>query len=301
MNERFRRVSQIGWRTAAGAFLALNVAACKSPEAPVAIPTRPAVLGPASPTISAAELVQSIPEQIRDEDIARDYPELKDFTVYSSGQFNTRKGVQIRWYNLTDAQFNPTAATSTFSYFEGIMPKEGLGVKLNYYGKDIPIATLPREGDQSRTLFITPNDAPPTSTWGFEPGDYPSGATRVQARKAIASYVHLLDTPPNVTFFNNTEAYANRGLAIEACQQFIITGLLSPEAEANPQKTANDAQEAVCNSIAGIAFALRQQGVPYETYSRIELTRTGFGYKLIQLGQEAYNSIPLAGKILTAK
>ena len=64
---------------------------------------------------------------------------------------------------------------------------------------------------------------------------------------------------------------------------------------------ANDAQEAVCNSIAGIAFALRQQGVPYETYSRIELTRTGFGYKLIQLGQEAYNSIPLAGKILTAK
>lgn len=66
-----------------------------------------------------------------------------------------------------------------------------------------------------------------------------------------------------------------------------------------PQRMADDIQEAICNSL-GLSFALRQQGVPYDLYSRIEATRTGFDYQLIKLSDQAYNAIPFVGRILTA-
>lgn len=64
LHEGFRRAVNVGWRTAAAGLLVASMAGCESPKAPVAIPTRPPVLGPATPGEATTPAVSK--ESIKD-------------------------------------------------------------------------------------------------------------------------------------------------------------------------------------------------------------------------------------------
>lgn len=225
------------------------------------------------------------------------YPELENFPLKEQGSFTTRKGTRIDWYNYIDHTFNPDAAREMFSYFQDLVPAKGLTIPMIYRGGVQQVILFPREGIQQSAIFITPENAPRPSTWGFQGDGYPSSATlNIPDHKVVASYVNFRrNTQPNVLFTSNID-FVNRRLAVEACQQFILIGGLADSRPLNEQ-IAGHAQEGLCNSL-GVAFALKQRHVPYDFYRRVTSIRSGFGYELIILEEKSYNGIPFTGPIV---
>lgn len=276
-------------RCACALCLASSLSACKgTPDQPT------------SPTtgVSVSATVTPTPEIETVDDVEKYYPELKDFDLKANGTIVTNRGVRVNWYNYSDLKFNEAAAQATLSYFQEAMPPEGIGTIVTLGGRPTQVVSLPRAGDQARSLFITPQDAPRPERILVSRRDYPTAATLIDRRRAVSTYIHLLDNPPNVPFFASTEAHANSRFAVEACQSFIITGIVPRRGEPTPtQRMADDSQEAMCNSL-GIAFALKQQGMLFGLYDQVQLTQSGFNYQLVKLSAAGYNAIPNVGKIL---
>lgn len=193
-------------------------------------------------------------------------PELNNSLVKELGSFTTSKGTRINWYNYIDHTFNPTAAREMFSYFQDLVPAKGLTISMVYRGRAQRAIIFPREGIQQVALLITPENT-----------SRPSNA-------AIAITGQRVDL-------------INRRLAIEACQQFVLIERLVDSRPLNPQ-IGDQAQEELCRSL-GVAYAMRQQKVPYAFYRQeVRRTRAGSDYEPIILEKKSYNGIPVTGPIV---
>lgn len=193
-------------------------------------------------------------------------PELKNFPVKKQGSFTTRKGTRIDWYNYIDHTFNPAAARGMFSYFQDLVPAKGLSIPMVYRGRVQQATIIPRTGIQQVALFITPENT-----------SRPSNATINIPRRRVD--------------------FMNRALAIEACQQFILIKELIDSRPLNEQ-IGDQAQAGLCHSL-GIAFAMRQQKVPYAFYlQEVRRITAGSDYEPIILEKKSYNDIPFTGPIV---
>lgn len=109
--------------------LAASLSACSSSRTPTSGEKTPFTI------INPSAEVTPLPNGAEVDYVAKYYPELKDFDLKSSGQLITKKGVIIKWFNYTEYLFNQEAAASTFSYFQDIMPQEGLRTQIIYRGE----------------------------------------------------------------------------------------------------------------------------------------------------------------------
>lgn len=271
-------------RCACALGLAASISACHSKPSP-------------SPENKASvSITQTLPSST--DYVSKYYRELQAFELSSNGLLTTRMGTRFQWFNYTDYSFNPVSAASTFSYFQELVPGQGTNFSLVYKGREMPIRILPRLGNQERALFFVPGNAPKPSTWGLE-GEF-NAATHVEdGGRATATYIKLENIPP-VLLPDLGKVDLTKAFAVEACHQFVTIGLLTSKDFNYPNldEVARDAQEATCGSL-GIAFALRQQGLPHEVYSRTKVTSSFFNSELIRLAQSDYNKIPLVESLFT--
>lgn len=185
--------------------------------------------------------------------------------IKGQGSFITRGGTRFDWHNYTDHTFNPAAAREMFSYFQDLIPANGLSVHTVYRGRTLQAILSSRQGIQQVTLFITPENTP-----------RPSNVTiNIPGRRADLM---------------------NRELVIAACQEFIWIVRFTGSRPLNEQ-AANQAQEGLCRSL-WVTFTLKQQKVPYDIYRDLRGVRIGSDHELTILDEKNYNGIPLVGGVI---
>lgn len=225
------------------------------------------------------------------------YPQIKDYPVFNHGEFTTGN-THTKWFNLTRADFNPQLATIVFKFFEDL----GQGQKLINYSYDqrsVPFA-LDRKPRTERVVFLVPQTAPSpgwpdiahnaTTTGRFTDGPYVTFVRVLNTKK---------DLPPSQVF-TSAELAANKAFAVEACQSSLRIFSLTPEV------AHLVGQEIICNSW-GIAFTLKQNGMPFEDYqtwakdTQIRKDPNSPSFSVYVLNENEYAGIPTVGVVISKR
>ena len=179
------------------------------------------------------------------------------------------------------------------SYFQNLLPVEGLSIQIEQYGEIVPVHLTQRKISQPYALFIVPEEAP-LPIWGQADTAYaqetsPEAATWTHDGEALSTFVRLKNHPKDNVFASALE-HTHRSLYTEACQ-------LSVEAASTTVDHTIVAQERFCNSI-GTTLAFKQNGLTHEEYMNMVSTIQIGGYDILYYSEPEYNAIPPLGPIL---
>lgn len=225
------------------------------------------------------------------------YPEIYGSKLNGSGELQTDAG-NIKWFNFSDAEFNPNAAIriSNFTYDIGFA---GLSISNNIAGQERVTSTIiPRKPQTSILFFIDQNH--PLPGW-FPIQDAPS-ATNFRP-----------NNQPNITFIKvpkqeglkeidlgltqSLEGYLNEQLATQICHETIkVSDVVG--------NSFGLTQDIFCNTF-GKALAARQAQITYEAYKSFT-AENFFSFplgvaKLYLLSEQQYNDLPVFEKGLKVK
>lgn len=194
--------------------------------------------------------------------VSQAYPEVSNLPIRSHGEFSTRFGHKIDWFNLSETEFDPEGAKQVFDYFEWLGLQD---FPFSFEAGDstkVEVALGPDPTWKRTSLFVVPESAP-RPKWMTLPEETTLAITsRDIATGEHTSIIWVTDSKNDPTiqgWFPTAPQQANESLNVEACQNAVLVRV-------NSSRHWDAAQEGTCISW-GLALALRQEGVDPNEYS----------------------------------
>ncbi len=264
------------------------------------------LVGPESPIFVGASRSQ-VKETLGGEfpEVATYYPELGNLPVLGQGTINLPSR-QIRWFNFSDASFNPGGAELLYRFLENFgTPAGGEDKILSYPIDEVPEQLfLTRTGwEETGSLFIVPAAAP-LPDWIKPASDSIFSFTVSHADGRIISVVRVPTNVPPEAWGGSAATQLTTAIVTEACHWEVQVIPVSVDLTDSRRmaRVWSYGQEVICNSL-GLAVWRKQNGDPYGVYSSFAqasfLNDDGGNRVPVMIFPPAwYEAIP-AGQVLT--
>lgn len=209
------------------------------------------------------------------------YYELWGYPVKHAGSFQTEHSTS-KWFNLTNAAFNPTAARSIIDYFERLA-REGFQFSYRFRTGLYPSKLVPMP-IEPRMIILKPVGTPPPL---FLNPMHPSGT--IWGIGQAIMYVTVYEKGQKIPFFTDIGEVKYNTLQVftEACNASTVA--VSDTAEFGGQDRRG--QEVICTSF-GMAFLSKGAGLPYAEYAEEISNTPGMQLDLPALWSTPFHSIP---------